>query len=137
MFNNPAYEKKPRTYPRKARKNYLTIARKKKRSTKEIRKQLQYVKRDLGYISVLLKRGKILPIKFAVQLQTIHKLYDQQLYMYENKIHKVADRIVNLRQPYIRPIVRGKKKSPLEFGAKLDINMVDGFTQLEKHSFDA
>lgn len=141
VLHDPADGKKPRTYPQKARKDYLTIARKKKRSTKEIRKaickQLQYVKRDLGYISVLLQRGKMLPIKFAVQLQTIHKLYDQQLYMYENKTHKVADKIVNLRQPYIRPIVRGKKKSPVEFGAKLDISVVDGFTRLEKHSFDA
>ena len=97
---------------------------------------MQYVKRDLGYMSVLLQRGKMLPIKFVVQLQTIRKLYDQQLYMYENKTHKVADRIVNLRQPYIRPIVRGKNKFPMEFGAKLDISVVNGFTRLEKHSFD-
>lgn len=141
VLHDPADGKKPRTYPQKARKDYLAIARKKKRSTKEIRKairkQLQYVKRDLGYIDVLLQRGKLLPVKFAVQLQTIRKLYDQQLYMYESKTHKVADRIVNLRQPYIRPIVRGKKKSPVEFGAKLDISVVDGFTRLEKHSFDA
>ena len=37
----------------------------------------------------------------------------------------------------LRPIVRGKKKSSVEFGAKLDISVVDGFTRLDKHSFDA
>jgi len=141
VLHDPADGKKPRTYPQKARKDYLAIARKKKRSAKEIRnairKQLQYVKRDLGYIDDLLQRGKFLPAKLILQLKTIRKLYDQQLYMYESKTHKVADRIVNLRQPYIRPIVRGKKKSPVEFGAKLDISVVGGFTRLEKHSFDA
>jgi len=141
VLHDPSDGKKPRTYPRKARKDYLAIARKKKRSAKEIRKairkQLQYIKRDLGYVDNMLEQGKVLPSKLIMQLQTIRKLYDQQLYMYESKTHKVADRIVNLRQPYIRPIVRGKKKSPVEFGAKLDISVVDGFTRLEKHSFDA
>lgn len=28
---------------------------------------------------------------------------------------------VNLSQPYIRPIVRGKAKSPVEFGIKFDL----------------
>ena len=37
----------------------------------------------------------------------------------------------------MRPIVRGKAKSPVEFGAKLDISVVNGFTRLEYHSFDA
>jgi IS5 family transposase len=85
----------------------------------------------------MLQTGRILPEKFAVSLRTIRKLYEQQLYMYESKTHKVADRIVNLRQPYIRPIVRGKVKAPVEFGVKLDISVVDGFVRLENQSFDA
>jgi hypothetical protein len=141
VLHDPADGKKPRTYPQKARKDYLAIARRKKRSAqairKAIRKQLQYIKRDLGYLDIMLQSGKLLAGKFAMQLQTIRKLYDQQLYMYESKTHKVANRIVNLRQPYLRPIVRGKAKSPVEFGAKLDISVVDGFTRLEKQSFDA
>jgi DNA-directed RNA polymerase subunit E'/Rpb7 len=140
ILHDPADGKKPRTYPQKARKDYLAIARRKKRSAqairKAIRKQLQYIKRDLGYIDIMLQSGKLLAGKFAMQLQTIRKLYAQQLYMYESKTHKVSNRIVNLRQPYLRPIVRGKAKSPVEFGAKLDISVVDGFTRLEKQSFD-
>jgi hypothetical protein len=57
--------------------------------------------------------------------------------MYENHIHSVKDRIVNLRQLYLRPIVWGKAKSPVEFGAKLDISVVNGMVRLEKQSFDA
>lgn len=58
--------------------------------------------------------------------------------MYQNKTHKVADRIVSISQPYIRPIVRGKAKAPTEFGAKLDMSIDEkGFARLEKLSFDA
>jgi DNA-directed RNA polymerase subunit E'/Rpb7 len=44
---------------------------------------------------------------------------------------------VSLSQPWLRPIVRGKAKSPVEFGAKLDISVVEGFTRLEHISFSA
>ena len=58
--------------------------------------------------------------------------------MYDNKTHKVKDRIVSISQPYIRPIVRGKIKAPVEFGAKLDMSIDEkGIARLEKLSFDA
>ena len=46
--------------------------------------------------------------------------------MYDNKVHSVPDRIVSVRQPFLRPIVRGKAGKPVEFGAKLDISVVAG-----------
>lgn len=49
----------------------------------------------------------------------------------------VPDRIVSVSQPFVRPIVRGKAGKPVEFGAKLDISVVDGWTRLECCSFDA
>ena len=54
--------------------------------------------------------------------------------MYDNRVHSVPDRIVSISQPYIRPIVRGKAKAPVEFGAKLDEK---GIARLERLSFDA
>ena len=57
--------------------------------------------------------------------------------MYDNHTHSVADRIVSVSQPFVRPIVRGKAGKPVEFGAKLDISVVDGWTRLECFSFDA
>lgn len=42
-----------------------------------------------------------------------------------------------MSQPFVRPIVRGKAGKPVEFGAKLDISVVDGWTRLEFCSFDA
>ncbi len=68
----------------------------------------------------------------------IRKVYEQQKYMYDNKVHSVPDRIVSISQPYIRPIVRGKAKTPTEFGVKLDLSIDDnGMARIEKQSFDA
>ena len=57
--------------------------------------------------------------------------------MYDHRTHSVPDRIVSVSQPFVRPIVRGKAGKPVEFGAKLDISVVDGWTRLEFCSFDA
>ena len=56
--------------------------------------------------------------------------------MNDNKVHSIPDRIVSVSQPFLRPIVRGKAGKPVEFGAKLDISVVDGWTRLEYCSFD-
>ena len=133
----------PRMYREKARKDYLNFAKSKKRSGKKVRnaikKQLQYVRRDLGYIGEFLSYEDVeVTQKEAETISVINKVYEQQLYMYENKVHSVEDRIVSISQPYIRPIVRGKVKSPVEFGAKLDLSVDEhGMARLEKLSFDA
>lgn len=57
--------------------------------------------------------------------------------MFDNNTHSVSNRIVSLSQPLIRPIVRGKVGKPVEFGAKLDISVADGWTWLEDFSYDA
>ena len=80
--------------------------------------------------------GYALPGRDIGMYLTIRKLYEQQRYRYDNKTHQVSDRIVNLSQPDIRPIVRGKAKSPVEFGAKYDISVDEkGHARLEKISF--
>lgn len=58
--------------------------------------------------------------------------------MYENQIHKVENRIVSISQPWLRPIVRGKVKEPVEFGAKLELSLDTlGYARLETVSFEA
>ena len=132
----------PRMYRNNARKDYLLLARCKKRTTKKIRKaikkQLQYVRRDIGYIDDFMECGYSPTKKQSDLLSTIKKVYEQQQYMYANKVHSVANRIVSISQPYIRPIVRGKAAAPVEFGAKLDISLDDRkLARIEKLSFDA
>ena len=57
--------------------------------------------------------------------------------MHTSRTHKVKDRIVSISQPFIRPIVRGKAKNPVTFGAKLDMSITNGYARIEKISFDA
>ena len=133
----------PRMYRKNARKDFLSLAKCRKRPTKKVRaaikKQLNYVCRDLGYIEWFLEQGCVeLSEREAAMLDVIQKVYEQQRYMYENKTHNVEGRIVSISQPYIRPIVRGKAKVPTEFGAKLDLSVDEhGMARLEKLSFDA
>lgn len=57
--------------------------------------------------------------------------------MYKTKRHRITDRIVNLYQDYVRPIVRGKASAAVEFGAKVAISIEKGFSRIEKLSWDA
>lgn len=131
-----------RRYARKARKEYLAYAKCRRHSAKQtrkaIKKQLSYVRRDLSYLEQFMSEGYA-PVKKEIPLLlTIMKLYEQQQYMYDHKVHSVPDRIVSIHQPWIRPIVRGKAKAPTEFGAKLDISMDEqGYARIEHISFDA
>lgn len=135
-------EPKPRTYRKKARKDYLSVSKKRKKGKKDlkraIRKQLSYVRRNLKYIEVLLSKTspESLSKKQKKNLEVINKLFTQQEKMFENKTHSVEDRIVSISQPHVRPIVRGKSGKPVEFGAKLTISVVDGYVFNERLSWD-
>lgn len=135
---------KPRTYREKARKDYLAIEKQRKKRAKTVRKaikkQLSYVNRDLGIIESYLsvpERFNALSRKQKQELETIKVLYEQQLHMYTNKIHSVEDRIVSISQPHVRPIVRGKAGADVEFGNKVMTSVVNGFSFIEKMSFDS
>ena len=134
-------EKKPRTYRNKAHKDSLKYMRSRKHTEKKtreaIRKQIQYLRRGLSAIDAMLQSGLKLSPKQQSRLETLQKIYEQQKYMYDNHMHSVPDRIVSVSQPFIRPIVRGNVGKPVEFGAKLDISVSDGWTRLECWSFDA
>lgn len=56
--------------------------------------------------------------------------------MHENSLSRVDDRIVSLTQPHVRPIVRGKAGSSVEFGAKLSASCYEGYVFLDRISWD-
>lgn len=133
---------KPRTYRKVMQKQYLTIAKTRRRSFKvmrsHIRKQLGCLKRNMRYIDNFIKRGFELDKKYQSTYETIKVLFEQQKYMFDNHTHRVKDRVVSINQPYIRPIVRGKAKANVEFGAKYDVSIDElGHARLEKIQFDA
>ena len=136
-------EKKPRTYRIKARKGYLAVAKKKrpgkKKIRKEIGKQLNYIKRNLEHIENYASDGglKLLSKHQYKNLLVVTELYRQQRYMHTEKIHSVDNRIISISKPFIRPIVRGKAKAKVEFGAKVSASVVDGFVFADRISWDS
>lgn len=130
---------KPRTYRQVARRDYLRFVRNRKPKKKliraTIRKQLCYMRRDLAAIEAC-DMAK-LSSKSQQQLAVVRKLYEQQKQMYETKTHQVPDRIVSIHQPWVRPIVRGKATANVEFGAKVAISVVGGYSRIENLSWDA
>lgn len=135
--------KKPRTYRQKARQAYLRIAKARKPGRRKRRRgigqQLRYLRRNLSTITRMAEEGLLgsLPRKHYRQLLVIQELYRQQLWMYTHRCHRIADRIVSLSQPHVRPIVRGKAGCPVEFGAKLSVSVVDGVSFVDRISWDA
>ena len=145
LYKQIELAKKPRTYRRNARKEFLALSKKKRKTKKEIhkaiRKQLSYLNRNFKSIHKLLdligSKQFPLPVREQRIFWIIQLLYEQQKQMYDNKTHSIKDRIVSIYQPYVRPIPRGKEKASVEFGAKLGVSEVDGFTHLSNLSWDA
>ena len=143
IYDKALHNKKPRTYRIAARKEFLKIAQKKNKSQAAIRKgvgkQLRYLARNLKSINKLLDRHESFPLNARQQkyLLVIHTLYQQQKKMFDAKEHTVEDRIVSIHQPHVRPIVRGKTTAKVEFGAKVHVSLVDGYTFLDEVSWDA
>jgi hypothetical protein len=136
-------EKKPRTYRECARRDYLRCAKNKRLGLKGFykgrKKQLQYLARNLRSINKLLEEVdlSVLPGRSYRSLLVATEVLRQQSEMQRTKQHRISGRIVSLAQPHVRPIVRGKAGTPVEFGAKISVSVVDGFTYVDRISWDA
>ncbi|MCU0360745.1 MAG: IS5 family transposase [Bacteroidia bacterium] len=134
---------KPRTYRKKARKLYLKTVQKKNKSNNTIRnaigKQLRFLKRNIKHINKLLDAYPMIPFdrKEYKYWLVIQEAYRQQQHMFVERTHSVEHRIVSIHQPHVRPIVRGKEKAKVEFGAKVNVSLVNGFSFIDHLSWDA
>lgn len=133
---------KPRTYRNKARQAYLSVSKQRKASRttirKAVRKQLSFVKRDLQIIKKQVAKTPLTQLsrRQYQRLLVIQELYRQQREMFDSQSHAIPDRIVNLDQPHVRPMVRGKAGSQVEFGAKIAASVVDGYSRIESMQWD-
>ena len=126
-----------------ARKDYLVISKQRrprhKKRRQAVRKQLAYLRRNLSHIDNLLTTGaslsELTPQSYRMLL-VVHELVRQQQSMYNSRSRRIDDRIVSLTQPQIRPIVRGKAGTPVEFGAKISVSYSDGYCFLDHLSWD-
>jgi hypothetical protein len=136
---------RPRTYRRLARRQYLKLAKNRNKSKKEIRKgvgqQLRYLRRNLKNIDKLLDtaEGMSFPLEHRDQriYWVIQHIHEQQAQMHKEHTHSIDNRIVNIYQPYVRPIVRGKDKAQVEFGAKLGVSIQNGYARINTLSWEA
>lgn len=131
-------KEKIRTYKRKAKKTYLNFAKKKKRTKKIIertkKQMLQFVRRNLSQLKDRMDHLDFLD-RIAVEelIKVAQEIYDQQKYMYKNKVRSVEKRIVSWWRDYVRPIKRGKGgRKDVEFGPKVCLSHVDGFSFLDE-----
>ena len=143
LYKQVDLEQKPRTYREQARKRYLQVAKQRRASGKVIRKairtQLGYVRRNLAHIDTLIAAGASLSELSRQRyrrLLVVSELMRQQQWIYDQNMRRIDDRIVSLAQPHVRPIVRGKAGTPVEFGAKIAVSCVDGKVFLERLSWD-
>ena len=143
LYTKQLHQEKPRTYRKIARKEYLKTAQKKVKTNKEIRKalkkQLSYLKRNLTSINILLDAYRGIPLdrhqyKYLLVINTV---FDQQMQMYTDKSHSCDHRIVSIHQPHVRPIVRGKTNARVEFGAKIQVSLMNGYAFLDELSWEA
>jgi len=130
-------KKKPRTYRRKARKDFLSVAKakalSKNKRRKAIRKQLGYVERNLKAITKLGGESSLTLLNNSQykDLLVVSELFRQQKWMYDHHKNRIDDRIVSICQPHIRPIKRGKANASTEFGAKISVSLIDGWCFLD------
>jgi hypothetical protein len=138
-----ALQEKPRTYRRKARKQYLALAKQRRPKASQlgraIGQQLGHLQRNQGHIDALLAAGASLSqleVGLYRKLLVTTEMQRQQQLMYHCRSHRIEHRIVSLAQPHVRPMIRGKAAAPVEFGAKLSVSQRDGFCLLERISWD-
>jgi len=133
---------KPRTYRRKARKEFLNVVKskgvRKNKLRKSIRKQLGYLSRNLKSIA---QQNKTVSLKHLGQRQyktllVISEVYRQQKWMYDHRSLRIDDRIVSINKPHVRPIKRGKAGASTEFGAKISASVVEGFVFADRISWN-
>ena len=137
-------DKKYRTYCRKARQEYLSFNKKKRRTKKDIRRiiksMLQYAGRNVRQfeevLAVAADHGIVIHKRITERLDVIKKLLWQQWRMYREKVNRIDDRIVSIHKPQVRPIKRGKAGKDVEFGPKASLSHVGSFTFLDRLSSD-
>jgi IS5 family transposase len=127
-----------------ARANFLGVSKPKKprrcRIQAAIRRQLDYLQRNLDAIDALIASGarfSVLKTHWWQKLLVISELHRQPSILLNAKTRSMPDRIVNLVQRHVRPIVHGKARTACEFGAKISVSVRNGFAFLHRTSWDA
>jgi hypothetical protein len=141
---NGSLAHRPRYDRGKTRAHFLNVVKQKRprwrRLKAAIRRRLGYLQRNLEAIDALIADGATL---LALKKHWWHKLlacselHRQQTILLQSKTRSIPERLVNLVQRQVRPIVRGKARAAVEFGAKNSVSVSNGFVFLHRLSWDA
>jgi len=147
LYPKTAWSRKPRTYRQQARKAFLAVVKQRRPGRKALRRgikrQLQYLRRNLGHIERLLETWPMgTPIPLARWLMqrywVIQHLVEQQWQMFRTDTRRCDHRIVSISQPHVRPIVRGKLNKAVEFGSKMSVSLDgQGLARVDHLRWDA
>ena len=109
---------------RKAQAHFLSVAKQKKPRCRKIKtavkKQLSYLLKNLTAIDALIAAGASfsgLKHHWWQKLLACSEPYRQQTVLLYSNTKSIPDRLVSLVQRWVRPIVRGKARATVEFGA--------------------
>ena len=145
-FCSRHHVRKPQTHRAESRQAFIALTKKKRKGRKLIDKtkltQLRCLQADFQiFLDFLGRHASNLLACFSRHdrkcLQAAFRMYDQQKTMFEENVRTCADRIISIYQPHLRPIVRGKAKAKVEFGAKIGASIVNGYTYVDHLSWDA
>ena len=67
----------------------------------------------------------------------IQEVLRQQKEMFRLHIHSCEHRIVSIHQPHVRPIVRGKAKTNVEFGNKIGVCLQNDIARIAYFDWEA
>ncbi len=138
--------KKPQTRRVEARQAFISLTKKKRKGKKLVDKvkliQLRCLQADFQtFLDFLGEQSSHLLSCFNQRdikcLKAAFKMYEQQKKMFDENVRRCADRIISIYQPHLRPIVRGKAKAKVEFGAKIGASIVNGYTYVDHLCWDA
>lgn len=106
-----------------------------------MRQHLGFLNRNLKNIDKILDENPtaltILKKQEYKYLLVIKELYRQQEEMFTQKKNSTAHRIVSIHQPHIRPMVRGKQGRNVEFGAKINVSLQNGYARIDQLDFES
>ena len=131
----------PRSRYLKWKRRYISYSKMKKKTKKKRRALTRALLLLVEKFSTELDRmekehGIAFTADQYVRRAAAKKAHGQQHALFHHGV-RPEGRIVSLDRPYVRPIVRGKEKKPVEFGAKVHKFQIGGIGFIEHLSFDA
>ena len=125
-----------------AHKKHINFIKKKKKNKATIqtalKAQLTYLELAIHQLLALILAGGIdcLSDREWDCFDTVCQIYLQQKWMFVNKTNRCDGKIMSLRQPFVRAILRNKARSKYEYGQKLALAKANGFVFVEHQSWE-